>query len=141
MGRRVDAEQLVAASDIAQRIGLPRAQDVHTRRRRDPTFPEPVAVIGGGPSYGILVWYWPDVATWARRHGFTPGPGGTVGRPPKESARSQQAELVRLREEQADLAALRRRLDELSQLRQHVEALDVDADAGDEAQPPAPEQN
>src|SRR5690242_11764646 len=61
MGRRVDVDQLVGASDIKDRLGFTRVQDVHSTRRRDPAFPEPVAFIGGGPQHRILVWYWPDV--------------------------------------------------------------------------------
>lgn len=127
MGRRVDVEQLVGASDIRERVGLPRTQDVHMLRRRDPTFPEPVAVIGGGPSYGIYVWYWPDVAAWARRKGITPTPGSArTPQPPPDSARSKKSDLVRMREELAELATLRERLGELSTLRERLDALEAD---------------
>ena len=132
MGRRVDVEQLVGASDIAQRLGMPRTQDVHTLRRRDPTFPEPVRILGSGPSRGIHVWYWPDIASWARKKGITPGPTGTGRKRTSQSARAQQAELVRMREELAEFAQIRERLGELSQLRERLEALEAGrADAND----------
>ena len=134
MGRRVDVEQLVGASDVKERLGLNRTQDVHTLRKRDATFPEPVAVIGGGPGYGILVWSWPDVAAWARRKGITLVPPGTTRKPPSKSARSREAELVQMREELAELAEMRERLGELSQLRERLEALEAGrGDSDDEA--------
>lgn len=116
----------MGASDIRERLRYRRTTDVHTYRRRDPTFPEPVAVIGGGPSYGILVWYWPEVAAWARRKGITPSPGSArTPQPPPESARSKQTDLVRMREELAELATLRERLGELSTLRERLDALEA----------------
>ncbi len=124
MGRRLDVEQLVGASDIAQRLGMPRTQDVHTFRRRDPAFPEPVRILGAGPSRGIHVWYWPDIAAWARKKGIATGDGRTVRMPPK-SARAEHAELVRMREELAELAEMRERLGELSQLRERLDALEA----------------
>lgn len=134
MGRRVDVEQLVGASDIAQRLGMPRTQDVHTLRRRDPTFPEPVRILGSGPSRGIHVWYWPDIAAWARKKGITPGPAGSGRKRTSQSARAQQAELGRMREELAELAEMRERFGELSQLRERLEALEAgQADTEDEA--------
>lgn len=69
VGRMVDAELLVGASDIATRLGLRRPQHVHTLYERDAAFPEPVARIGATRT---LVWYWPDVEAWAN----TRGPGG-----------------------------------------------------------------
>jgi len=64
MGRRVDAEQLVGAAEIARRLHVRRPQVVHTWRRRFPDFPEPVVRLDLG-----LVWYWPDVERWAKRTG------------------------------------------------------------------------
>lgn len=124
MGKRVDVEHLVGASDIRQRLGLARTQDVHTLRRRDPTFPEPVAVVGGGPSYGILVWCWPDVAAWARRKGIEILPQGARPKPPTPSARSRQDELARMRAELAQLGDVRAQLGELAALRARLEALE-----------------
>jgi len=64
MGRRIDAEHLVGAAEIAARLGAKRPQVVHSWRRRDPDFPEPVARLEQA-----LVWYWPDVERWARATG------------------------------------------------------------------------
>jgi hypothetical protein len=64
VGRRVDAELLVGASEIARRLKVRRPQVVHTWRRRFVDFPQPVARLELG-----LVWYWPDVRTWAKRTG------------------------------------------------------------------------
>ena len=132
MGRRVDVEQLVGASDIAHRLGWPRTQDVHTVRARDPEFPEPLCVLGGGERRGFHVWYWPDVAVYARKKGITPGPPREVGKRSTPSARAKRAEMVQMREELAELAQMREQLGELSQLRQRLEALEAERDEPDE---------
>lgn len=62
MGRRLDVDHLVGATEIAERCHLRQAQTVHSWRRRYPEFPEPVAKLKQA-----LVWYWPEVARWARR--------------------------------------------------------------------------
>ncbi|HEV2070461.1 MAG TPA: hypothetical protein VGR26_11750 [Acidimicrobiales bacterium] len=72
-GRLVDADQLVGSTEIAERLGLRRAQHVHWYRAHDPTFPEPIARIGAAGAY---VWYWPDVEAWARRGGRWPPSNG-----------------------------------------------------------------
>jgi hypothetical protein len=64
VGRRVDVEQLVGVTEIAQRLGLKTAGTVHDWRRRYPEFPEPVAKLAMG-----VVFVWPDVEAWARRKG------------------------------------------------------------------------
>lgn len=64
MGRTVDVDDLVGAAEIAERLGLSHTQSVHTLRRRDPAFPEPVARLRQA-----LVWSWPDVEQWARDTG------------------------------------------------------------------------
>jgi len=64
MGRRVDADQLVGASEIAERLGLRLAQTVHDWRRRHAEFPTPLVSLTMGH-----VWYWPDVEAWAKRTG------------------------------------------------------------------------
>lgn len=126
MGRRVDVTQLVGASDIRDRLGLVRVQDVHGYRRRDASFPEPVASIGGGPKYGILVWYWPDVAAWARRKGITPKDASVPSkvRPTRRSRDAElDAELARVREERTELAELRQQLGDIAELREAIDAL------------------
>jgi hypothetical protein len=64
VGRNVDVDLLVGASDIVERLGLRRTQHVHWYYRHDSRFPEPIARIGAG-SRQVLVWYWPDVEEWA----------------------------------------------------------------------------
>ena len=105
-------------------LGFARSQDVHSLHKRDPTFPEPVARIGGGPAKRRqwLVWYLPDVAAWAKRNGFKLGSPPPRGRTPKGNPHEE--ELVQMREELAELAQLRERLGELSQLRERLEALE-----------------
>ncbi|MDF1597044.1 MAG: hypothetical protein P1T08_13270 [Acidimicrobiia bacterium] len=67
MGRRVDSELLVGASEIAERLGVARAQVVHTWRRRHADFPLPVAQL-----QSALIWYWPDIEKWAKITGRLP---------------------------------------------------------------------
>ncbi|MGH9177544.1 MAG: DNA-binding protein [Acidimicrobiales bacterium] len=55
---------LVGATEIAQRLGVARPQVVYSWRRRPLDFPAPVAKLSIG-----LVWAWPDVEAWARRTG------------------------------------------------------------------------
>ena len=64
MGRKVDVDDLVDASLIAQRLGLAQPQTVHLWRRRYSDFPVPVAALTR-----VLVWDWSDVARWARETG------------------------------------------------------------------------
>lgn len=51
---------LVGATEIAERLGLAHSQTVHTLRRRHDDFPEPVAKLKRAH-----VWAWPDVEAWA----------------------------------------------------------------------------
>jgi hypothetical protein len=62
--RRVFADELVGAAEIAERLGLAQVQTVHSWRRRYSDFPEPVAQLRQA-----LIWEWPDVESWARRTG------------------------------------------------------------------------
>jgi hypothetical protein len=64
MGRKLDADDLVGAAEIAERLGLAQVQTVHTWRRRYADFPEPVARLKQA-----LIWSWPDVARWAQDTG------------------------------------------------------------------------
>ena len=64
MGRKVDADDLVSASEIAARLGAQRPGVVHDWRRRHAEFPQPIARLALG-----YVWSWPDVESWARRTG------------------------------------------------------------------------
>ena len=62
--RRVYADELVGAAEIAERFGLAQVQTVHSWRRRYPEFPEPVAKLKTA-----LVWDWTDVEEWATATG------------------------------------------------------------------------
>ena len=64
MGRKLDADDLVGAAEIAERLGLAQVQTVHTWRRRYDDFPEPVARLRQA-----LIWSWPEIEAWAKRTG------------------------------------------------------------------------
>ncbi len=64
MGRKIDVNHLVGATEIAEKLGWSHPQNVHTYRRRHPDFPEPVAKLKQA-----LIWSWPDVEAWARKTG------------------------------------------------------------------------
>jgi hypothetical protein len=64
MGRLVDADHLVGAAEIAERLGLAQVQTVHAWRRRYDDFPAPVARLRQA-----LIWAWPDVERWAKTTG------------------------------------------------------------------------
>jgi predicted DNA-binding transcriptional regulator AlpA len=69
VGRRLDVDQLVGTTEIAQRLGVKRQGVVHDWRRRHADFPKPVAHLKTA-----LVWYWPDVRKWAKATGRLPKP-------------------------------------------------------------------
>jgi hypothetical protein len=71
MGRKVDVDDLVGSTQIAERLGFTRVQSVHYCYRTDPAFPRPVFDEG---RYGAKVWNWPDVEAWARTSGRLPVP-------------------------------------------------------------------
>jgi len=64
VGRRINAEDLVGAHEIAERLGVRRPQVVHDWRRRHEDFPKPVARLKTA-----LVWDWKEVQAWARSTG------------------------------------------------------------------------
>lgn len=64
MGRKLDVDQLVGATEIAERLGVRRPQVVHDWRRRHAAFPQPVLRL-----QQALVWYWPEIEKWARTTG------------------------------------------------------------------------
>lgn len=68
VGRRVDVEQLVGAEEIAERLGLARYQHVHQLRSRNDDFPAPIVTLKRA-----MLWHWPDVARWAKKHGYPKG--------------------------------------------------------------------
>ena len=59
----LDVDQLVAARDIAERLGFKRVQLVHYYFRSDPTFPAPVFTVAEA-ARPLRLWYWPDVESW-----------------------------------------------------------------------------
>ena len=62
----------MGSAEIAARLGRV-VSTVHWWKRQDPTFPEPVAVLGGDTGRKTYVWYWPDVEDWARQSDRLPG--------------------------------------------------------------------
>lgn len=62
MGRKVDIDELVSSTEVAERLGVKRLQVVHDWRRRHPEFPTPVLELGR-----TLIWYWPEVKAWAQK--------------------------------------------------------------------------
>lgn len=56
--------QLVGASEIAERLGVGKSSLIHDWRLRYPDFPRPVARLKAAH-----VWAWPDVEAWARKTG------------------------------------------------------------------------
>lgn len=67
VGRKVDADDLVSAVEIAAKLGSTRPQLVYDWRRRYEDFPEPIAQLGR-----VHVWVWSDVRAWAKRTGRLP---------------------------------------------------------------------
>ena len=57
-------DDLVGATEITERLKVGSVQTVHSWRRRDATFPQPVAQLAQA-----LVWSWPDVERWAKATG------------------------------------------------------------------------
>jgi chromosome partitioning protein len=64
MGRRVDVTDLVGTAEIAERLGLARAETVLNWRTRYEDFPEPIARVSRAH-----VWAWSDIERWARATG------------------------------------------------------------------------
>lgn len=57
-------DQLVGTAEIAQRLNIAHPETIHSWRHRYDDFPEPVAKLSIG-----MVWNWPDVRAWAKKHG------------------------------------------------------------------------
>jgi hypothetical protein len=64
VGKKVDADDLVGAHEIAQRLGVARPQVVHEWRRRHADFPEPIATLKTA-----LIWDWREISLWAKSTG------------------------------------------------------------------------
>lgn len=67
MGRKVDVDQLVGATEIAERLGVTRPNVVHEWARRHEDFPSPVLQLRR-----VKIWHWPDVENWAKATGRLP---------------------------------------------------------------------
>ncbi len=64
MGRRVDVDDLVDATEIARRFGVARQSVIHDWRRRHPEFPEPIFL-----TTRTRLWLWPEVRRWGELTG------------------------------------------------------------------------
>jgi hypothetical protein len=68
MGKKIDVDNLVGAAEIAERLNLSHAQNVHTMRRRaaktEQPFPDPVVTLTKA-----MIWSWPEVKKWAKATG------------------------------------------------------------------------
>lgn len=63
----MDADDLVGAGEIADRLHLAHVTSMHNLMRRHAGFPAPVALVGR-----VRIWSWPDVERWARSTGRLP---------------------------------------------------------------------
>lgn len=68
MASRPNANNLVGASEIAERLGVG-SSVVHDWARRYRDFPVPLAKLSMGN-----LWWWPEVQSWARSTGRAPKP-------------------------------------------------------------------
>jgi len=67
MGRMVDVDDLVTASQIADWLGLAHAETVYNWVTRYPEFPEPAWRVGRA-----RLWLWSEVRVWASATGRLP---------------------------------------------------------------------
>ena len=63
MANPIDPDDIVVASEIADRLGVS-SSVVHDWQRRYDEFPEPVRRLRMG-----LLWSWPEVRSWAQQTG------------------------------------------------------------------------
>lgn len=68
MGRKVDVEDLVGATEIVERLNLKTRHAVRSWRLRCPDFPPPVAKLATGP-----IWAFSDIVKWAEATGHARG--------------------------------------------------------------------
>jgi hypothetical protein len=62
MGQRVDIDDLIDATGVAELLGLAHRNTVSVYQHRYPDMPRPVLNFGNGR---VLVWLKPDVERWA----------------------------------------------------------------------------
>lgn len=65
----IDPDDLVGASEIAERLGLASTSVIRDWRRRHPDFPQPILTLRLGS-----LWSWRAVDAWARSTGRLGGP-------------------------------------------------------------------
>jgi len=87
MGRRIEVDDLVSVTEIAQRLGLRRVQVVHTWIARYDDFPPPVKVLGEGGGKEVRIWEWPDVVRWYEVHMLSKQVQGQVHGPEVDQPR------------------------------------------------------
>ena len=68
MGQRVDIDDLIDASGVAELLGLAHRNTVSVYQYRHPDMPRPVLNFGNGR---VKVWLKPDVERWAARQAAT----------------------------------------------------------------------
>lgn len=64
VGRRIDIDELIDATDVAEIVGLAQSNSVYVYQRRYPDMPRPV--LDRGPSRAKL-WLRPEIEAWARQ--------------------------------------------------------------------------
>ena len=79
MGRKVDLDDLMDATDVANLIGVTNANVVGVYRRRYDNFPPPVWASRGGR---CQLWVRADVEVWARATGRSEAWAPATGRRP-----------------------------------------------------------
>jgi hypothetical protein len=62
VGKKIDLDFLVGATEIAMRLGIKRPHLIHDWRRRHSDFPHPVLELTG-----TLIWEWREVRSWAQK--------------------------------------------------------------------------
>jgi predicted DNA-binding transcriptional regulator AlpA len=62
VGKKIDLNHLVGATQIAQRLNVKRPHLIHDWRRRYPEFPKPIVELTG-----ILLWDWREIEYWATK--------------------------------------------------------------------------
>lgn len=69
MGRKVDVEDLIDASEVAEILGLSHPNSVHLYQERYADMPRPI--VDRGPHRARL-WLSPEIRAWAKRRHARP---------------------------------------------------------------------
>lgn len=75
MGRRVDVDDLLNATEVAQVLGLAGRQVVSKYASRYQSFPQPLVIKSGGHTQ---LWAREDVERWGRHHRPADPPGPSL---------------------------------------------------------------